>query len=124
MEFKIHGVDGRERWLRALGRADFDQCGCPVRIGGLVYDDSERKRAEEEMRASEAHLRLVQEAALIGTFVVNPDGSATGSQQFFRNLGLPEDTNIISRDDRLAILRSEEQPSELQSLTRNSYAGI
>src|SRR3546814_9711351 len=66
MEFKIHGVDGRERWLRALGRADFDQCGCPVRIGGLVYDDSERKRAEEEMRASEAHLRLVQEAALIG----------------------------------------------------------
>src|SRR3546814_11260099 len=100
MEFKIHGVDGRERWLRALGRADFDQCGCPVRIGGLVYDDSERKRAEEEMRASEAHLRLVQEAALIGTFVVNPDGSATGSQQFFRTLGLPEATNIISRADR------------------------
>src|SRR3546814_17204410 len=48
MEFKIHGVDGRERWMRALGRADFAQCGCHVRIGGLVYDDSERKRAEEE----------------------------------------------------------------------------
>src|SRR3546814_372184 len=116
MEFKIHGVDGRERWLRALGRADFDQCGCPVRIGGLVYDDSERKRAEEEMRASEAHLRLVQEAALIGTFVVNPDGSATGSQQFFRNLGLPEDTNIISRADRLAILHQEDRERVVQKI--------
>src|SRR3546814_16373332 len=98
MEFKIHGVDGRERWLRALGRADFDQCGCPVRIGGLVYDDSERTRAAEEMRASEAQLRLVQEATLIGTFVVHPARSASGSRKSFRKLGSPKEQNIITRD--------------------------
>src|SRR3546814_6805248 len=69
------------------------------------------------MRASEAHLRLVQEAALIGTFVVNPDGSATGSQQFFRNLGLPEDTNIISRADRLAILHPEDRERVVQKIS-------
>src|SRR3546814_6220771 len=85
------------------------------------------------MRASEAHLRLVQEAALIGTLVVNPDGSATGSQQFFRNLGLPEDTTIISRADPLAILHpavrervvtSEEHKSEPKSLMRLSTAVV
>src|SRR3546814_1258486 len=69
------------------------------------------------MRASEAHLRLVQAAALIGTFVVNPDGRATGSQQFFRNLGLPEDTHIISRADRLSFLHSEARERVVQKIS-------
>src|SRR3546814_14840706 len=51
MDFQIHGVDGRERWLRYLGRADFDHSRCPARLGGRVYSESERHRDGEEIES-------------------------------------------------------------------------
>ena len=42
---------GAERWMEARGRAFFDKAGRAVRLVGTVLDVTERKRAEQEVRA-------------------------------------------------------------------------
>jgi len=109
VECKIHRTDGASRWLRIVGRGVLDDAGKPVRIVGLVYDDTERKRAEDDLREGEARLRLVQEAASIGTFHADPDGRTVGSKEYFRNLGLPEDTAFIDDATRFAIIHPDDR---------------
>jgi len=103
-EFKIRCADDEERWLRIHGRAVLDDEGKPLKLVGLVFDDSSRKRAEEVLRQSEEHLRVTQEAVQIGTFVTDIDGTTVGSAQFYRNLGLPADTTVLDRHTRIALL--------------------
>ncbi|MBS1239425.1 MAG: hypothetical protein H6R45_131 [Proteobacteria bacterium] len=60
-EFKVRRADGEERWLRIHGRAILDEAGNPLKIVGLIYDDSARKRADEELRHSELRVRWIAE---------------------------------------------------------------
>ncbi|MBN8897942.1 MAG: PAS domain S-box protein, partial [Rhodospirillales bacterium] len=65
----------------------------PFKDGVTVYwrDISERRRAEETLRASEAHLRLAQEAAGIGTWDWDLEtGRIVWSSQMFVLMGRPE----------------------------------
>lgn len=116
-EFKIRPAEGEERWLRIHGRTKYDTDGTVKGMIGLVYDDSERKQAEIELRESEARLHLIQEAARIGTFVAEQDGVTTGSRQFFRNLGLPEDTQVLDDATRRKLFHPEDADQMLGEIT-------
>ncbi len=51
-EYRTVGLeDGRERWLSARGRVTFDAQRRPVRLIGVTVDITERKRAEQALRA-------------------------------------------------------------------------
>lgn len=122
IEFKIRRPDGEERCLRSHGRAIVDESGKPQKIVGLLYDDSARKLAEEELRESEKGLRLTQEAGRIGTFTIGLDGTVFGSKQYFRNLGLPEGTGSIDQEGWQSLIHPDDKGRVLREISEADNA--
>ena len=109
LEFRVRDKDGRVRWLRSLSHAIPTAKGAMTRLAGLVFDDTERKLAEQKLAASAEHLRLVQEAGRIGTYEAEAGGTSHGSRQFYRNLGLPEDTPFLTWEAFLALVHPDDR---------------
>jgi PAS domain S-box-containing protein len=57
IEYRTVSPDGREKWVRALGRTFYDSAGEPKRFDGLTLDITERKQAELALLESEERLR-------------------------------------------------------------------
>ncbi|MDS4040618.1 MAG: PAS domain-containing protein, partial [Candidatus Competibacter sp.] len=70
--------DGHERWVHSLGELEFDESGVPIRMIGTIQDITQRKRAEEALRASEALLAktTADAPAMIYQFLLRPDGTS------------------------------------------------
>ncbi len=89
-------------------------------ILGTTHDLSERKRAEEALRESEARLRLALEATQIGTWdwniVTNNITWSSGHQQVF---GLTNGTFNATYEAFEACLHPDERDSLLQSVNRS-----
>ncbi|MCU0626871.1 MAG: PAS domain-containing protein, partial [Gemmatimonadaceae bacterium] len=63
-EFRVVHPDGSERWLVGRGVIEADaQTGVPVRAIGINYDVTERRRADEALRASELQARASEQRA-------------------------------------------------------------
>ena len=63
-EYRIITRNGETRWLRDYGRAVWDEAaGRVTRIYGAVEDITERKRAEEKLRKSEARYAYIFQTA-------------------------------------------------------------
>jgi PAS domain S-box-containing protein len=53
VEFRIANLDGSVRWVMGKGEVLRDEAGRPVRLLGVNVDITDRKRADEALRASE-----------------------------------------------------------------------
>jgi hypothetical protein len=61
-EYRNIWPDRSVHWVLARGSAIYDTDGTPTRMIGVTLDITERKRAEEALRASEERLKLVIDA--------------------------------------------------------------
>ncbi|HKB89599.1 MAG TPA: response regulator [Opitutaceae bacterium] len=52
LEVQLRAADGRLIWVRAIGKASFDEQGKPIRMHGTLQDISERKDQEDELKAA------------------------------------------------------------------------
>jgi PAS domain S-box-containing protein len=60
-EYRIYAPDGQIHWLSTLGQYEFDEIGEAHRVVGTAQDITLRKRAEDELRASEERYRCLVE---------------------------------------------------------------
>ena len=71
LEYRIRLANGPERWIASRGRPSFTSAGEPDRLLGLSIDITDRKRAEEAFRRSEARLAAGTELAGLGYYEVD-----------------------------------------------------
>ena len=62
IQFRIRRPGGEERYLEALMEGERDESGNLTRLSGAVQDMTERKRAEQALRESEARNRAIVSA--------------------------------------------------------------
>jgi len=49
VDYRTVGLDGRLRWVHAIGRTFYDKDGAPTRFAGITIDVTERKQVEEAL---------------------------------------------------------------------------
>ncbi|MBV9884090.1 MAG: EAL domain-containing protein [Sphingomonadaceae bacterium] len=109
LEFRVCDPDGGIRWLRSLSHAIPSAKGNLTRLAGLVFDDTERKLAEQKLLAGEEHMQLVQRAARIGTYQTDANMVSVCSKQFYRNLGLDENMPQLTEAEYAARIHPDDR---------------
>ncbi len=101
--------DGGKRYVSVSGLPVFDKSGRFIGYRGVGRHITERKRAEEALRRSEAYLAEAQRLSHTGTFVFNATGPVYWSEESYRIWGfdplqgLPDLESVLQRihpDDR------------------------
>ena len=78
--------DGSPVWVHLTRSIQRDEAGHPDRFIILVEDISDRKRAEEALRASEHRYRRLFEASLAGVYLTKPDGTILDFNEAMRRM--------------------------------------
>ena len=69
--------DGRHRWITARGEAVHDAAGQTILLRGTVQDITERKEAEQALRASRQRFQDIVDASADWVWEVDPQGRYT-----------------------------------------------
>jgi PAS domain S-box-containing protein len=76
-DFRLRRDDGSAVWVSIACMLVRDEAGTELGILGLFSDISERKRADEGLRASEERLRSLVDGAPVMTWMTGPDRQGT-----------------------------------------------
>ncbi|HKQ76212.1 MAG TPA: PAS domain S-box protein [Blastocatellia bacterium] len=97
-EYRFRRADGAYVYILDLGRKFYDESGAPVRIAGAMTNITERRQAEEALRASEKRYRLLTELSPDGIVIVGADGTIhLANQSMLRMLNAAPD-QVIGRN--------------------------
>jgi PAS domain S-box-containing protein len=95
MEYPICRADGKQLWVAAKGRGQYDAGGNIIGMLGVVQDITGRKRVEEEIKTSERRYRLLTELSPQMVWQFRADGSAEYVNRFWSDYtGLPAEHHI------------------------------
>ncbi|MBC7901395.1 MAG: PAS domain S-box protein [Saprospiraceae bacterium] len=75
IEYRINRDDGEIRWVRARGFQIRDADGTLIRLTGIVTDITDRKQAEDGLRAKEARFRAVAETASDAIVIIDQENN-------------------------------------------------
>src|ERR1700730_15613210 len=96
--FRIVLPDGTVKYLEAIGHHLFSAHGELVNVVGTNVDVTERKRAEQALRESEAKIRRLVDANIIGIFIWDFDGRIMeANDAFLHMVGYDHDDLVACR---------------------------
>jgi PAS domain S-box-containing protein len=109
--YRVLRPDGTVIWVEKSGRAFFDERGRMSRMIGMVADVTERKRAEEALRESEAYLAEAQALTHTGSGAWRvPGGDPLYlSDEWYRIYGFDPKEGLSAWNDRLQRIHPEDR---------------
>jgi PAS domain S-box-containing protein len=109
LTFRYVRPDGQQLTLEETAKGEFDATGRLLRVKGLTRDITEQKRARLALAERNTQLELASKAARVGSLVIDfPSGLVTLSPGCASILGLPESTNVTSRNEGRKLLHPED----------------
>ncbi len=109
-EFEFRHKNGNPVFLDIEAGPRFNETGEFIGTIAGVMDVTQRRKTEDELRASLEMLRKAEELARLGTWSLDPaSGNITGSAEMQRLLGLPPETAVISFKAALELFRPDER---------------
>jgi PAS domain S-box-containing protein len=104
VEYRTVSPDGRQKWIRAMGRTFYDALGKPTRFDGLTLDITERKRIEERERqmtaeavAANAKFRAVFEQTTVFAGIMTLDGTMIDANRLCLDACGYRDEEVLGR---------------------------
>jgi PAS domain S-box-containing protein len=85
-EFRMKRKDGSIVWIRDHAEAVLDETGKPIKFTGIIYDITERKKAEEALQESENKYRTIFENTGTAIGIVEEDTTISLVNAEFANL--------------------------------------
>jgi PAS domain S-box-containing protein len=113
------GPDGSKRYVSVSGLPVFDDAGCFTGYRGVGRHITERKKAEEALRRSEAYLAEAQRLSNSGAYAFNAAGSKYWSEELYRIWGFDPLQGIPSRE----IWQQRLHPDDRDSFLEKYQAG-
>ncbi|MBP2045713.1 PAS domain-containing protein [Methanobacterium aggregans] len=133
LEHKVHGhqsthrrPDGKEIHVVSNLVGIFDDLGGLVQVKGYIFDDTERKKAEESLKRSEEKYHRLFEEDLTGDFIATLDGRVLDCNPAFaeiygfdnREKSLKSDISQFDPDDWVNLISSLKDEGKIQDHQR------
>jgi PAS domain S-box-containing protein len=94
-EFRIVWADGTVRWMHDRARVRRDAAGQAVRLTGIMWDVTERVKAEEALRVSRERLDLAVNSTELGLWYCDlPFDRLVWNDKCKEHFGLPPDAEV------------------------------
>ncbi|MRR06829.1 MAG: PAS domain S-box protein [Deltaproteobacteria bacterium] len=97
-EYRILLKDGTVRWINALGRTMYNPEGKPLRMLGICFDVTRRRRMEESLRQSEDRYRSLVELSPDALFINLNDRIVFVNQAAVGLLGASSVNELVGRN--------------------------
>jgi PAS domain S-box-containing protein len=119
-EFRILLPDGTLKWIHSVGHPVVNASGDLLQFVGTVIDITERKRAEEELRTSEAHLAEAQRLSHTGSWVWRVPGRDPLhlSEEWYRIYGFDPADGMPGWEKRLQRAHPEDRARWQEAIER------
>ncbi len=124
LDFRIVRPDGTVRIVHNEAEVIFNSSGKPVSLVGIEQDITESKRAEADLRHSEARLAEAQRMAHLGNWELDlRQYTGTWNDEVSRIFGLAPQEEAITYETFLSLIHPEDLPTVNQEIAKALTSG-
>src|SRR6185369_905418 len=124
-DYRLVHLDGAVRDIHSTAHPVFSPTGHLIEFMGTVIDVTDRKRAEEELRRSEAYLAEAQKLSQTGSWAWNPDTDVRyWSEECYRVLGFDPRDGLPRMEEFIQRIHPDDQSAFKESARRARHTKL